>query len=79
MAVFRPFEGVRPVKEKAGDVAALPYDVMNSDEARVMAEGNPWSFLHVDKAILIKLLIGNAQTLYLILKPMKTSKKITSQ
>lgn len=50
MAVFRPFEGVRPVKEKAGDVAALPYDVMNSDEARVMAEGNPWSFLHVDKA-----------------------------
>lgn len=50
MAVFRPFPAVRPVVELAEKVAALPYDVMSSQEARVMTEGNPYSFLHVDKA-----------------------------
>ena len=50
MAVFRPFKAIRPVPDKAAAVAALPYDVMNSDEAREMVKGNPYSFLHVDKA-----------------------------
>ena len=50
MAVFRPFKALRPTPEYASKVAALPYDVMNSEEARVMVEGNPYSFLHVDKA-----------------------------
>lgn len=50
MAIFKPFKAIRPVPEKAQDVAALPYDVMNSDEAREMVKGNPYSFLHVDKA-----------------------------
>ena len=50
MAVFKPFKAVRPTKETADKVAALPYDVMNSAEAKIMAEGNPFSFLHVDKA-----------------------------
>lgn len=50
MAVFRPFQAVRPVPELAHKVAALPYDVMNSREAREMVRGNPLSFLHVDKA-----------------------------
>jgi len=50
MAVFKPFKAIRPVPEKAADVAALPYDVMNSEEAREMVKGNPYSFLHVDKA-----------------------------
>ncbi len=50
MAVFRPFRAVRPVSERAADVAALPYDVMNSAEARLAATGKPFSFLHVDKA-----------------------------
>ena len=50
MAIFKPFKAIRPVPEKAQDVAALPYDVMNSDEAREMVVGNPYSFLHVDKA-----------------------------
>lgn len=50
MAVFRPFEAVRPTAEAASRVAALPYDVMSSDEAREMVKGNPDSFLHVDKA-----------------------------
>lgn len=50
MAVFRPFKAVRPTEELADKVAALPYDVMNSQEARQMVQGNPYSFLHVDKA-----------------------------
>jgi len=50
MAVIRPFRAVRPVPELAGTVAALPYDVMSSEEARDMVKGNPYSFLHVDKA-----------------------------
>ncbi|MCR4615092.1 MAG: DUF1015 family protein [Clostridiales bacterium] len=50
MAILRPFKAIRPVPEKAGEVAALPYDVMNSEEAREMVKGKPYSFLHVDKA-----------------------------
>lgn len=50
MSVLRPFKAIRPKKEYASRVAALPYDVMNSQEARHMVEGNPYSFLHVDKA-----------------------------
>ncbi|MCX5780623.1 MAG: DUF1015 domain-containing protein, partial [Firmicutes bacterium] len=50
MAVIRPFRAIRPTPELAGKVAALPYDVMSSDEAREMVQDNPYSFLHVDKA-----------------------------
>ncbi len=50
MAIFKSFKAVRPTNELAHKVAALPYDVMNSAEARVMAKDNPYSFLHVDKA-----------------------------
>ncbi len=50
MAILRPFKAVRPLKEFASEVAALPYDVMNSEEAAQMVIGKPYSFLHVDKA-----------------------------
>ena len=50
MAVLKPFKAVRPKDEYASSVGALPYDVMNSEEAREMVKGNPYSFLHVDKA-----------------------------
>ncbi len=50
MSVLRAFRAIRPLPEYAERVAALPYDVMNSSEARVTARGNPYSFLHVDKA-----------------------------
>ena len=50
MAIVRAFKGIRPVKELASQIAALPYDVMNSEEAREMVKGNPHSFLHVDRA-----------------------------
>lgn len=50
MSVVRAFRAIRPTAALAAQVAALPYDVMNSDEARQMVVGNPYSFLHVDKA-----------------------------
>jgi len=50
MAKIRPFSAVRPIPTLVGKVAARPYDVMNSEEARQMAAGNPYSFLHIDKA-----------------------------
>ena len=50
MAVIRPFKAVRPNEQIADKVAALPYDVMNSAEAREMVKDDPYSFLHVDKA-----------------------------
>ncbi len=49
MAQVKPFRGYRPVKELAHRIASRPYDVLNSEEARVEAEGNPHSFLHVVK------------------------------
>jgi uncharacterized protein (DUF1015 family) len=50
MAVFQPFQGFRPRAELAAKVACRPYDVLSSAEARVEAQGNPYSFLHVDKS-----------------------------
>lgn len=50
MAVFRGFKAFRPSKENQALIPALPYDVMNSDEAREMVKDNPLSFLHIDKA-----------------------------
>lgn len=50
MAVLTSFKAIRPRKDLASKVAALPYDVMNSEEAREMVENNAYSFLHVDKA-----------------------------
>jgi uncharacterized protein (DUF1015 family) len=49
MALIKPFKALRPPRELAPRVAALPYDVMNVDEARQMAAGNPYSFLHVSR------------------------------
>ena len=48
--VVKAFKGIRPVEELASKIAALPYDEMNSEEAREMVKGNPHSFLHVDRA-----------------------------
>lgn len=50
MTLIRPFAGLRPVAERAADVIAPPYDVLNSAEARIRAQGRPWSFLHISKA-----------------------------
>ena len=50
MAIVKPFKGLRPLPEHAAKVAALPYDVMDSDEAREIVKHNPESFLRVTKA-----------------------------
>ncbi len=50
MADIRPFRGLRPRPELIEQVASPPYDVMNAQEARRMASGNPHSFLHVVRA-----------------------------
>ncbi|MCL2291158.1 MAG: DUF1015 family protein [Bacteroidetes bacterium] len=50
MAIVKPFKGIRPPKEIVKQLASRPYDVLNSEEARVEAEGNPYSLLRVTKA-----------------------------
>lgn len=50
MAVFQAFRALRPTTEDAAAVAALPYDVVAREEARLIGEKNPKSFLHVDRA-----------------------------
>jgi uncharacterized protein (DUF1015 family) len=50
MAVIRPFRAVRPDPAVAPRVAAVPYDVVDAEEARALAGGNPLSFLHVSRA-----------------------------
>ncbi len=49
MATLKPFAALRPKPELASQICELPYDVMSSEEARIMAAGNPLSFLHVSK------------------------------
>jgi len=49
LPLARPFAALRPAPARAAEVAAPPYDVLSSDEARVRAAGKPWSFLHVSK------------------------------
>jgi uncharacterized protein (DUF1015 family) len=50
MAIVKPFRAFRPKRELAKDMASRPYDVLNSEEAREEAKGNPYSFLHVTKS-----------------------------
>ena len=49
MTLIRPFAALRPAPGRASDVIAPPYDVLSSEEARALAEGRPWSFLHISK------------------------------
>ncbi|MBK1695030.1 hypothetical protein CKO09_09810 [Chromatium weissei] len=49
MSLIEPFAGLRPAPNRAADIAAPPYDVMNAAEARRMVEGRPWSFLHISR------------------------------
>lgn len=50
MATLRPFRALRPTQSDASAIAAVPYDVVNADEARALAAGNPLSFLRVSRA-----------------------------
>ena len=50
MAALAPFRALRPASSAADRVAAVPYDVVDTEEARELAAGNPLSFLHVSRA-----------------------------
>ncbi|MEE3165328.1 MAG: DUF1015 domain-containing protein, partial [Pseudomonadota bacterium] len=47
--LIKPFKALRPIPEKANDVIAPPYDVLNSKEAKKMVKNRPYSFLHISK------------------------------
>ncbi len=49
MAIVKPFRGIRPPREMVTEVASRPYDVLNSEEAREEAKGNPKSLYHIIK------------------------------
>lgn len=49
MSKVKPFRAYRPPKNLAEKIASPPYDVINSEEARSYARGNPYSFLHIAK------------------------------
>ena len=49
MSIVKPFKALRPLKKYAKDIASPPYDVLNTEEARKMAENNPITFLHINK------------------------------
>lgn len=49
MAVVRPFSCVRPAAEHAAEIAALPYDVYNREEAKREVKSHPLSFLAIDR------------------------------
>ncbi len=50
MSIIRPFRALRPLPSRVDRVSAVPYDVVNAEEARQLAAGNPLSFLHVSRA-----------------------------
>lgn len=50
MVKIKAFKGIRPKRELAARIASLPYDVLDSEEARQLASGNPYSYLHVVKS-----------------------------
>src|SRR3954462_3602228 len=50
MATLHPFRALRPTPDTAARIAAVPYDVVTTDEARALADNNPLSFLRVSRA-----------------------------
>src|SRR4051812_28451861 len=50
MSLLRPFRAVRPARQNAAAVSSVPYDVVNTEEARRLAAANPLSFLHVTRS-----------------------------
>jgi len=50
MVTISPFKALRPEAQHAKNVASRPYDVLNSKEAKIEAQGNPYSFLHITKS-----------------------------
>src|SRR3712207_856173 len=50
MVMLKAFKALRPDEHLVGKIAALPYDTMNTDEARKIVQSNPYSYLRIDRA-----------------------------
>ncbi len=50
MTILKSFRAIRPNKGFDNKIAALPYDVVNTDEAKEIGNKKPYSFLHIDRA-----------------------------
>ena len=50
MAIIKPFKALRPLAQTAPIVSSVPYDVVNREESKELAEGNPLSFLRVTRS-----------------------------
>ncbi|NLP31349.1 MAG: DUF1015 domain-containing protein, partial [Clostridiales bacterium] len=50
MAIIKPFAAIRPAQEYAEKMISVPYDVINRNEAKKLAEGNEYSFLHISRS-----------------------------
>ena len=79
MAVIRPFKALRPTKEKSQLVASVPYDVVNREEAKHFAEGNPLSYLHITRSEIDLPEIKDAYSKEVYLKAKENLNKIIEQ
>ena len=50
MVDVQPFRAIRPNEQLASQVACLPYDVIDTNEARVESQDNPYSYYHIDRS-----------------------------
>ena len=79
MAVIRPFKALRPTKEKSQQVASVPYDVVNREEAKDFADGNPLSYLHITRSEIDLPDIKDVYSKEVYLKAKENLNKITEQ
>ena len=79
MAVIRPFKALRPTKEKSQQVASVPYDVVNREEAKDFTDGNPLSYLHITRSEIDLPDIKDVYSKEVYLKAKENLNKITEQ
>lgn len=79
MAVIRPFNALRPTKEKSELVASVPYDVVNREEAAQFAKGNPFSYLHITRSEIDLPEVTDVYSKEIYLKAKENLAKITKE
>jgi len=79
MAVIRPFNALRPTKEKSELVASVPYDVVNREEAAQFAKGNPLSYLHITRSEIDLPEVADVYSKEIYLKAKENLAKITKE
>jgi len=79
MAVIRPFNALRPTKEKSELVASVPYDVVNREEAAQFAKRNPLSYLHITRSEIDLPEVADVYSKEIYLKAKENLAKITKE